>query len=367
MSFHRRGRPAVAFCCAAASALALACFGHVAHARSDVTQLAPFDGASAWLNAEALTPASLKGKIVLVDFWEYTCVNCLRTLPYEKAWYERYKRYGFEIIGVHTPEFAFGAEQANVAAALQRLGITWPVALDNDRAIWNRYHNDAWPHAFLFDAHGQLVAEHVGEGDYEQTETTIARLVHAARPGVTLPPPMALLPQDSYTKPGAVCYPQTPETYAQAPLGNGEGHRSDEVVAYHDPVRGHRDGVLYLEGAWFNARQAMVHAREDASAHDHIALRYHAMQVVAVLKPESDKPITVYIRQDGAALRPADAGSDVHYDAQGRSYVVVDAARAYDLVMNRHFGHHDLELAPREYGLGVYSFAFESCQVGVDR
>ncbi|MDQ6781753.1 MAG: redoxin family protein [Candidatus Eremiobacteraeota bacterium] len=349
------------------AALLLALHATPAQARSDVTQLASFEGATAWLNAQALSPADLKGKIVLVDFWEYTCVNCLRTLPYEKAWYERYKPYGFEIVGVHTPEFAFGAERANVAAALQRLGITWPVALDNERAIWNRYHNDSWPHEFLFDTQERLVREHVGEGDYPQTERMIAQLVRAAHPGVTLPPVMALLPQDSYTKPGAVCYPQTPEVYAQAALGNREGHRSDEVVGYHDPVHGHRDGLLYLDGPWFNAREAVVHARADTSARDHIALRYHAIQVVAVLKPESGKPMTVYIRQDGAALSPPDAGEDVHYDARGRSYIVVDAARAYDLVMNRHFGHHDLELAPREYGLGVYSFAFESCQVGVDR
>lgn len=367
MSFRLRSWAVVAFLCAAVSALVLGLGGGAARARSDVTQLVSFEGASSWLNSQALTPALLRGKIVLVDFWEYTCVNCLRTLPYEKAWYDRYKQYGFEIVGVHTPEFAFGAERANVAAALQRLGITWPVALDNDRAIWNRYHNDAWPHEFLFDTNARLVADHVGEGDYPQTEAMIARLVHAEHPDVSLPPVMALLPQDSYTKPGAVCYPQTPETYAQARLGNREGHRSNAVVDYHDPVRGHRDGVLYLDGPWFNAPEALVHAREDTSAHDHIALRYYAIQVVAVLKPESGKPMTVYIRQDGAALRRADAGGDVRYDDQGRSYVVVDAARAYELVMNRHFGHHDLELAPREYGLGVYSFAFESCQVGVDR
>jgi len=344
-----------------------------ASALTDVKTILPFDGAQQWLNSDPLTPAVLRGKIVLVDFWDYTCVNCLRTLPYEKAWYERYKQFGFTIVGVHTPEFAFAGESDNLRAALKRLGIGWPVVLDNNSAIWNRYHNDSWPHEFLFDADGRLVSDHVGEGDYPQTESTIQRLIRGLHPGVTLPPKMALLPQDSYTKPGAVCYPQTRELYlglwrdGDAALGNQEGYKRDQVVQYADPRHHHVDGFAYLQGPWFDSDQAVVHARASDGAKDYAALRYHAIQVVAVLKPEAAAPITVYIEQDGKALAAQDAGSDVRYDPAGRSYVIVDAAREYDLVMNRHFGHHDLQLLPVQYGLGIYSFAFESCEVGADR
>ena len=131
--------------------------------------------------------------------------------------------------------------------------------------------------------------------------------------------------------------------------------------------RNHFDGFVYLQGPWFNAEQAMVHARADEAASDHVDLRYHAIQVVSVLKPEGGKPITLYVDQDGKPLARQDAGNDIHFDADGLAYVVVDVPRAYELVMNRHFGHHDLRLRPVGYGLGVYTFAFESCEVGADR
>lgn len=341
-------------------------------AASDVKTIQSFDGGQQWINSAPLTPAALHGKIVLVDIWAYTCLNCLRTLPYEKAWYERYQKYGFTIVGVHTPEFAFERDSENVTAAAKRLGISWPIVLDNDRTIWNRYQNQAWPHEFVIDADGRVVSDHIGEGDYEQTEAVLQRLIHAAHPSATLPQRMTLLPQDSYDKPGAVCYPQTPEMLigmgngSAAALGNQEGYQRDHVVQYYDPQHHHVDGYLYLQGPWFDSDQAVVHARASA-AQDYAALRYHAIQVVAVLKPEAGKPMTVYIEQDGKTLPVQDAGSDVRYDDQGRSYVNVDMPREYDLVMNKHFGHHDLRLSTAQYGLGIYSFDFESCEVGADR
>ena len=346
-----------------------------AHAESLATvhTLLPFDGNTGWINSPALTPESLRGKIVLVDFWEYTCINCLKELPYVRTWYDRYKQYGFVVVGVHTPEFGFAGESANVAAAVKRLDVTWPVVLDGQSAIWQRYHNAYWPHEFLADPSGRIVLDHVGEGDYPSTEEKIQGLIRAQHPDAQLPKPMSLLASDSYTKPGAVCYPQTPEVYVglwrspDAALGNREGYRRGEVVAYHDSGRSHFDGFVYLQGPWFNAEQAMVHARSDTGGSDHLDLRYHAIEVVSVLKPEAGKPITVYVEQDGKSLARHDAGNDIRYDADGRSFVVVDAPRAYELVMNRYFGHHDLELRPVEYGLGVHSFAFESCAVGADR
>ncbi|MBV8164482.1 MAG: redoxin family protein [Candidatus Eremiobacteraeota bacterium] len=355
------------------SACIMASGGLVAAATASVPTILPFDGNTGWINSDPLTPQSLRGKIVLVDFWEYTCINCLKELPYVRTWYDRYKQYGFVVIGVHTPEFAFSGEQANVAAAVKRLDITWPVVLDGQAAIWQRYHNAFWPHEFLADADGRVVLDHVGEGDYPATEAKIQSLIKAQHPSAQLPKPMALLAVDSYTKAGAVCYPQTPEVYVglwrspDAALGNREGYHRGDVVNYHDSGHNHFDGFVYLQGPWFNAEQAMVHARTDAAASDHIDLRYHALEVVSVLKPEAGKPITVYVEQDGKPLAQQDAGSDVRYDADGRAFVTVDAPRAYELVMNRHFGHHDLTLRPVEYGLGVYTFDFESCEVGADK
>jgi thiol-disulfide isomerase/thioredoxin len=369
-----RRAAACAFLCALCAWL-LASTWHPAPARAagDIREIRSFDGNTGWLNSPPLTLEDLRGKIVLVDFWEYTCINCLRELPYLKTWYERYKQYGFVIVGVHTPEFQFAADSANVATATQHLGISWPVVLDANRTIWDRYDNMFWPRELLMDGQGDVVLDHAGEGDYPSTEAKIQALIRASHPGALLPKTMALLAADSYTKPGAVCYPQTPEVYVglwrspDAALGNREGYRRDEVVNYRDSGRNHFDGFVYLQGPWFNAEQAMVHARTDPDAADHADLRYHAIEVVSVLKPESGKPITVYIEQDGKPLARQDAGTDVQFDADGRAFVVVDAPRAYELVMNKHFGHHDLRLRPVQYGLGLYSFAFEACEVGADR
>ncbi|MDQ6768052.1 MAG: redoxin family protein [Candidatus Eremiobacteraeota bacterium] len=356
----------IAFSCSLACTVSQAIAGNVGTIQS-------FDGSTGWLNSSPLTLDELRGKIVLVDFWEYTCLNCLKALPYEKAWYERYKQYGFVIVGVHTPEFTFSGETSNVDAAAKRLGVNWPIVVDANAVIWRRYKNAFWPHDFLIDGAGRVVLDHVGEGDYQKTERAIQALIRKQQPDAQLPAPMELLATDSYTKPGAVCYPQTAEVYVglwhapNAALGNREGYHRGEVITYRDSGRSHIDGLVYLQGPWFNGEQAMVHARIDQTATDRLELRYHAIQAVSVLKPEGGKPITVYIDQDGKPLRQQDAGSDVTFDSAGRAFVVVDAPRAYQLVMNRHFGHHDLRLRPVEYGLAVYTFAFESCEVGADR
>src|SRR5580700_2998379 len=187
---------------------------HAARTRAaSIDSLQNFDGAAGWLNGAPRTLADLRGKVVLVDFWEYTCINCLRTLPYLKTWYARYHDKGLEIIGVHSPEFGFSGDRSNVASAAARLGVTWPVALDDDHAIWLRYGVSSWPTETLFDQSGKLVDTQVGEGNYPQTETQIQALLTSKNPELHLPPVMALLPQDSYDKPGSVCYPQTAETY----------------------------------------------------------------------------------------------------------------------------------------------------------
>jgi thiol-disulfide isomerase/thioredoxin len=324
-----------------------------------------FSGGAAWLDSPPLTPAALHGKVVLVDFWEYTCINCLRTLPYLREWYRRYHNDGLVIVGVHTPEFQFSGDDSNVAQAVKRLQVSWPVVLDDRYAIWNRYHNNIWPHEYLFDQNGNLVESQEGEGNYQQTEAKIQSLLHAANPQLRLPPVMALLPQDNYDKPGAVCYPMTPETY----VGPWHGQRVanaprfadlEHDTPYADSSANHEDGKIYLQGYWRVSPQgqAMISAGNDGYA----ALRYHAIQVVAVMRPENGTPVRVDVTQDGKPLAPEDAGKDIRYDS-GRSYVTVDAARAYDLVMNARFGSHELRLMPERYGLGLYSFDFESCEV----
>ncbi|HEV8601388.1 MAG TPA: thioredoxin family protein [Patescibacteria group bacterium] len=136
-----------------------------------------FAGVTAWLNSDSLTIAGLKGKVVLIDFWTYSCINCIRTFPYVTKWYETYKDKGLVIVGVHTPEFPFEKEISNVADAIKRFKITYPVVLDNDYAVWNDYQNRYWPAEYLIDQKGEVVYAHFGEGNYDHTENAIRSLL----------------------------------------------------------------------------------------------------------------------------------------------------------------------------------------------
>lgn len=306
-----------------------------------------FDGNTGWINSAPLTPTDLQGKTVLVDFFEYTCINCLRTLPYLREWYRRYHKYGFEIIGVHTPEFGFSGERANVEAGARRLGIAWPIVMDDHYTIWNRYHNDEWPHEFLFAPNEQLIESFEGEGGYPDTEHKIQLILKVTQPNLNLPPVMALLPQDSYDKPGAVCYPKTAEILA--------GHQT----LHNDPGSGYVDGQMYERGDWRQTSDAVLaNAPGDA-----LTLRYHAIQVEVVMRPQGGA-VRVNVMQDGRPVAHGDAGADLRYDVGGNSYIDVDSGRAYEVVANAQYApSHELRLTPQGDGLGIYDFAFESCEV----
>jgi thiol-disulfide isomerase/thioredoxin len=332
-----------------------------------VQTLPDLAGGSGWLNGATLTRADLQGKVVLVDFWEYTCINCLHTLPYLEEWFRRYKDAGFVIVGIHTPEFSFSADTANIDAADKRLGVRYPVLLDPNGVLWKRFGNHEWPHEYLYDQAGNLVEDAAGEGNYQETEAKIQALLKARNPQLRLPALMALLPQDNYTKPGSVCYPHTPEVQAGILRGPGPAN----LARFMNPAAennfadagSHQDGIIYLRGFWRTTDQAAVSAGDDGSA----ALKYHAIQVVAVMRPEDGHPIRVAVTQDGRPVARQDAGPDIQYGPDGSSYVDVNAPRAYDIIMNKHYGEHEVALAPQRFGLGLYSFDFESCEVGSDK
>jgi thiol-disulfide isomerase/thioredoxin len=340
--------------------------GPVRSAVPSTDTILSFDGNTGWLNSPPLTPADLKGKVVLVDFWEYTCVNCLRTLPYLRTWWQRYHNDGFVIIGVHTPEFGFSGENGNVAAAVKQLGIDWPVVLDAHTNIAHRYQMWGWPEELLYDQNGRLQETQKGEGNYAQTEAKIQELLRASNPGAHFPAVMALLPQDSYDKPGAVCYPQTPETFvgpwrgqavANAPAfaGSGDANYVDSSPSSHE------EGKIYLNGYWHVSPggQAMISGGNNG----YLDMVYQAIQVEVVMKPDNGQSVRVNVTEDGKPVPLSDAGADVRYDADGNSYVQVNTPRAYEVIMNKEFGKHDLRLAPDRYGLGIYDIAFESCQI----
>lgn len=159
----------------------VATVANAAPSPGDYGKAPEFTGIEKWLNSEPLTLSALRGKVVLVDFWTYSCINCLRTLPYVKQWHSKYKDKGLVVVGVHTPEFPFEKSTANVQASLKRLDIQYPVAQDNAYATWDAYHNQYWPAFYLIDASGKIVYKHFGEGRYEETEAIIQKLLSERR------------------------------------------------------------------------------------------------------------------------------------------------------------------------------------------
>ena len=185
--------------------------------RTDVlrTAAAPgFSGGGTWLNSEPLDIEDLRGKVVLVDFWTYSCINCQRTFPYLRAWWNKYKDRGLVIVGVHSPEFEFEKDTENVREATQKYGVAWPVVQDNDFVIWRAYKNHFWPHKYLVDQEGKIVYDRIGEGAYEETERRIQELLGIADVAVT---------QEPQTGSVGFGMGQTPELYVNT-KGRGSGH-----------------------------------------------------------------------------------------------------------------------------------------------
>ncbi|MGY2217184.1 MULTISPECIES: cytochrome c biogenesis protein DipZ [unclassified Pseudomonas] len=289
-------------------------------------QLPPLDGAVQWLNSAPLTAEALKGKVVLVDFWTYSCINCLRTLPYVKAWAEKYRDQGLVVIGVHAPEFAFERDVNNVTKAMKDLGITYPVAIDNNYKIWRAFNNQYWPAHYFADAKGQIRYHHFGEGDYAESERVIQQLLREA--GATKVAG-GLIEADAK---GIQAAPdmnevQSPETY----LGFQRAENfvttgtlgTDKVVNY--PAAGNLAlNNWTLEGPWnVGGQQATL-----AAANGKIVYRFHARDLHLVLGPGADgKPVRFKVSIDGQA--PGDAhGTDVAPDGSG----TVTEQRLYQLV-----------------------------------
>lgn len=322
-----------------------------------------------WINSPPLslrdmarthkTPDGKPVRAILVDFWEYTCINCIRTMPYLKEWNARYAKDGLVIVGIHTPEFQFAGNRRNVADAVKRFGLTYPILVDSAYRNWNAWGNNVWPHHYLLTPDGVLVGDRVGEGGYRETELEIQSLLKRADPALVLPSPMSLV-RDTDQE-GAVCYPMTPETYAgyaRGRLGNPGGYRRDKTVEYTDP--GHyEDGVPVLSGAWLATPESLRHT--GAGAADAAALKYRALDVYAVMKPEQGKPVRVYVTQDGKPLPKGDRGTDIREGSDGRTYLTVDEPRMYHPVHNARWGAHVLRLSPDGAGLGLYSYTFGSC------
>jgi cytochrome c biogenesis protein CcdA/thiol-disulfide isomerase/thioredoxin len=318
-----------------------------------VAVLPDLSGATAWINTSPLTPASLRGKVVLVDFWTYSCINCLRTLPYIKAWNEKYKDSGLVIIGVHTPEFAFEKDEANVRKAVKDLGITYPVAMDNDYSIWRSFNNEYWPADYFIDATGHIRFHHFGEGAYEESEQWIRALLgeanHAPPPGTATP--IAASGAEAAPDSDDVQSPETYIGYARAQnFASPGGFNQDDPQLYRTPAELDLNQWA-LAGKWKDEDQVATSLDAGAS----ISFRFHARDLHLVLGPGADeKPVRFRVTLDGQA-----PGADHGMDTDADGYGIVTENRLYQLV-RQHGSIHDrtLRIEFLTPGVRAYSFTF---------
>jgi thiol-disulfide isomerase/thioredoxin len=314
-----------------------------------------------WINTEPLQLSGLRGTVVLIDFWDYTCINCINTLPYVRTWHDRYSGLDLVIIGIHTPEFEFASSRENVEEAVRRFEIKYPVLLDNSYLNWQAFANRYWPRKYLIDPNGYVVYDQAGEGAYGETESMIQQQIRRIHPEAQLPDLMR--PIREMDRPGAVCYPTTPELYAgykRGELGNPVGYQPDRVIEFLDP-KSYRDGFIYAHGPWFNGADFMRHARKTDRPDDYVAIRYHAKEVNAVIRPSNGKAFDVVVTQDDKPLAEIDMGDDIR-QVNGKSILHVDAPRMYRIVNNNDYGSHVLKLASTSDAFEIYAFTFGSCE-----
>jgi cytochrome c biogenesis protein CcdA/thiol-disulfide isomerase/thioredoxin len=315
-------------------------------------QLPSLAGATQWINSAALTRESLRGKVVLVDFWTYSCINCIRSLPYVRGWADKYKDHGLVVIGVHAPEFAFEKDPANVIKAVKDLGVDYPVAMDNDYAIWQGFHNEYWPAHYFIDTQGRIRSHHFGEGDYRKSEDVIRQLLTEAGQKNL---PEGYVSDDHRGVEAAASNDPTrsPETYvgyarAQNFIGGHVMH--DDAQDYRAPAALGTD-QWSLDGRW------TVHA-ENAhleSAGGRIVYRFRGRDLHLVLGPASDgKPIRFRVSIDGKSPG-ADHGMDTDADGNGS----ISSQRLYQLVRQASgSGERLFEITFLDPGVQAYAFTF---------
>ncbi|MGJ7533505.1 MULTISPECIES: cytochrome c biogenesis protein DipZ [unclassified Variovorax] len=295
-------------------------------ALADEGSLPSLAGATEWINSAPLTPESLRGKVVLVDFWTYSCINCLRTLPYVRAWAEKYKDAGLVVVGVHAPEFAFEKQPANVRRATKDLGIGFPVAVDSNYAIWRAFGNQYWPAFYVVDAQGRIRHHQFGEGQYAKSEQVIQQLLaEAGRPVV---PADTVSPEGQGTQAAPAVSPalsgETYLGYERAQSFASPGGIAKDRARVYPAASSLRANQWALSGEWTVESERAVLAR----ANGRVAYRFHARDLHLVLGPSADgKPVRFKVLIDGKPPL-ADHGTDT--DAQGNG--TIDGQRLYQLV-----------------------------------
>ena len=325
-------------------------------------------------NNSPITLSSLKGKVVLVYIWTYTCINSIRPMPYIDDWNQKYSDKGLVIVGVHSPEFEFEKNHANVKDAVKRFGITYPVIIDSDHGTWNAYANNYWPRYYLIDTQGYIRYDHIGEGDYDQIEKSIQSLV-AERASLMGAKEISFNKKPTtLINPGSLYYVDlrqstTPEIYigyntARTPLGNPEGFKPDQTVSYSIPSNTNfKPSIAYLQGKWKNNPDGM----ELQSDTGRIALIYYAksVNIIAggkgggIVSNDNDDKLGAggYGQAAGnstANISDNSLGQDLSSDGSFR----IDGQRLYNLAIHNNYAAHYILIDVKGKGFQFYTFTF---------
>jgi thiol-disulfide isomerase/thioredoxin len=310
-------------------------------------------GATGWINSVPLTAKGLKGKVVLIDFWDYSCINCIRAIPYIRAWAEKYKDSGLVVIGVHSPEFDIEKLTPNVQKAVNKFGITYPVAIDSNMAIWNAFHNEYWPAHYFIDAKGKVRYEHFGEGNYDESDRWIQELLRE-RDAKPMPGGAVKVSAEGVEAAAETSEVRSPETY----IGYGRAEHFASPGGFAFSAEKLYAAPLHpslnqwgLDGKWVDHMQSAVLN----SAGGKIVFRFHARDLHLVLGPTADgKPVRFRVTIDGQA--PGD-NHGVDTDAQGNG--LVTDPRLYQLVRQKGaVTDHVFAIEFEDAGVQAFSFTF---------
>ncbi|MFZ0367673.1 MAG: thioredoxin family protein [Nitrososphaeraceae archaeon] len=323
--------------------------------KSQFKKAPEFTGITSYINTNATELSDLKGKVVLVDFWTYSCINCIRTLPYLVDWNHKYSDKGLVIVGVHSPEFEFEKNIDNVKQAVTRFGIKYPVLLDNDHGTWNAFQNSYWPRKYLVDSEGYIRYDHIGEGGYVETENAIKNLLSERSNQQSIE--ISNINQTKLTVPGAqsVDFNQikTPELYfgyqyARAQLGNIEGFNPDKTVNYTIPTSNLKSNVIYLQGLWKNNPDSMELVGPDGK----IILSYSSKSVNIVAGGKGE----ISVKEDGKNTQTNNPFKGNELDTEGK--LNIDGQRLYNIADHGDYGNHHIEINAKGSGFKLYTFTF---------
>jgi thiol-disulfide isomerase/thioredoxin len=327
--------------------------------KSQFKKAPEFDKVTGYINTKPINFSDLKGKVVLVDFWTYSCINCIRTIPYLVEWNENYVDKGLVIVGVHAPEFEFEKNIDNVKEAVKKFGIKYPVIQDNDKGTWNAYENQYWPQKYIVDHEGYIRYDHIGEGGYSETEDAIRSLLQERTTQLGLdsglPGTNNTVTETTAKNVQSVDFSKinSPELYfgyqfAKASLGNSEGFKPDQSVNYSLATIDSdiKPNVIYLDGTWKNNADNM----ELQSNAGRIALVYSAKSINMVAGGNGE----VSISEDGSTVLGKYRGADLSEEGE----FTIDGQRLYNLSMHDDYGAHSIVIDINGKGFQAYTFTF---------